>query len=47
MTKLSFFDKIEDAEKYTDLSQNDKMEHFWQNLIREKNTRAFSENDKI
>ena len=30
MTKLSIFDKIEEAKKYTSLSQNDKIEHFCQ-----------------
>ena len=47
MTKLSIFDKIEEAKKSTVLLQNDKFEHFWQNLRREKHTRAFSESDKI
>ena len=68
MTKWSIFDKIEEAKKSTVLSQNDKIEHFWQNWRSEKihgpltkwqnwafltkfktrkNTRAFSENDKI
>ena len=33
MTKLSIFDKIEEAKKYTGLSQNDKMGHFWQKIV--------------
>ena len=36
MTKLIIFDKTEEAKKSTVLSQNDKIEHFWQNLRREK-----------
>ena len=36
MTKLSTFDKIEEAKKSTVLSQNDKIEHFWQNWRSEK-----------
>ena len=36
MTKLSIFDKIEEAKKSTVLSQNDKIEHFWQNWRSEK-----------
>ena len=36
MTKLSFFDKIEEAKKTTVLSQNDKIEHFWQKRRSEK-----------
>ena len=31
MTKLSIFDKIKEAKKYTGLSENDKIKHFWQN----------------
>ena len=48
MTKLSIFDKIEEAKKYTVLSQNDKIEHFWQNWRREKkNTRASQKITKL
>ena len=36
MTKLSIFDKNEEAKKYTSLSQNDKIEHFWQKWRSEK-----------
>ena len=46
MTKLSIFDKIEEAKKSTVLSQNDKIEHFWQNWRIEKSI-VLSENDKI
>ena len=47
MTKLSIFDKIEEAKKFTVLSQNDKIEQFWQNLRREKNTRASQKMTKL
>ena len=36
MTKLSIFDKIEEAKKYTGLSENDKIKQFWQNWRSEK-----------
>ena len=40
MTKLSIFDKIEEAKKSTVLSQNDKIEHFLTKLKKRKNTQA-------
>ena len=36
MTKLSIFDKIEEANKSTVLSENDKIQHIWQNWRSEK-----------
>ena len=48
MTKLSIFDRIEEAKKFTVLSQNDKIEHFWQNLRGEKkNTRTSHKMTKL
>ena len=38
ITKLSIFDKTEEAKKYTGLSENDKIEHFWQNSLIYHNT---------
>ena len=47
MTKLSIFDKIEELKKYTSLSQNDKIKHFWQNWRSEKNPWSFHKMTKL
>ena len=47
MTKLSIFDKIEEAKKYTSLSQNDKMGYFWQFWKSEKTTRPSQKMTKL
>ena len=46
MTKLSIFDKIEEAKKFSVLYQNDIIEHFWQNWRSKKYT-GLSQDDKM
>ena len=43
----ALFDKIKEAKKYTGLSENDKIKHFWQNWRSEKKSTVLSQNDKI
>ena len=47
MTKLSIFDKIEEAKKSTGLSENDNIEHFWHNWKSEKNIGASQKMTKL
>ena len=47
MTKLSIFDKIEEAKKYTGLSENNKIKQFWQNWRSEKNPRSSHKMTKL